>query len=62
MTVFYLDKDKFEYTISVDNVNLITKRFRTEVDAIDWAKGYVSSFVRSTLYVNFVTIGDINEK
>lgn len=53
MNIFYLNREKLNYTISINGHVLIKEPFIVENMAIDWARNYVSSFDCSTLKINF---------
>ena len=53
MTEFHLTKDNFMYTLTV-NGNIITeKQFKSDIEAINYFRNFVTSFVQAKLVVDF---------
>jgi hypothetical protein len=53
MRKFELYRNEFDYTLEINNIKMIQRRFNSEIEAIDWFLNYISSFRPSTLNVNF---------
>ncbi len=63
MILFDLSRDdKFNYTISIKGVDLITEMCYTEIEAILWGNNFISSWNSAVLVLGFDQLPDKGSK
>lgn len=60
--IFKLHKtSRLIYTISINNLDLLSRQWYNGDEAVKWARAFVSSFPRSTLDIEFKPVPDCSE-